>query len=73
MANKIKTVYVVHHSHTDIGYTDLQERILLSQEDYIHSALQLLRKPENQQFRWNCETWFCVRDFLKNADEQLRA
>lgn len=27
MSRQIKTVYVIHHSHTDIGYTDLQERV----------------------------------------------
>ena len=28
MKHSIQTVYVVHHSHTDIGYTDLQERVI---------------------------------------------
>ena len=27
MSRTIQTVYIVHHSHTDIGYTDLQEKI----------------------------------------------
>ena len=31
MAKQIKTVYIVHHSHTDIGYTDLQERVIQGQ------------------------------------------
>ena len=38
MSHTIKTVYVVHHSHTDIGYTDLQERVVQGQVNYIRSA-----------------------------------
>ena len=60
MSHAIKTVYVVHHSHTDIGYTDLQERVVQGQVNYIRSALRILDQPENENFRWNCETWFCV-------------
>ncbi len=67
MSHTIKTMYVVHHSHTDIGYTDLQERVIQCQINYIRSVLQLMKQPENQDFRWNCETWFCVEQFLKTA------
>ncbi len=67
MKHTIRTLYVVHHSHTDIGYTDLQERVVQGQVNYIRSALQLLERPENAAFRWNCETWFCVEQFLKQA------
>ena len=64
---KIKTVYVIHHSHTDIGYTDLQERVIDTQADYIRTVLDIMAKPENTEFRWNCETLFCVEEFFKSA------
>ena len=67
MAHKIKTVYVIHHSHTDIGYTDLQERVIDNQTDYIRTVLSIMKKPEYQGFRWNCETLFCVEEFFKTA------
>lgn len=70
MGNKIKTMYVVHHSHTDIGYTALQERVLDGHTDYIRTVLELMRKKENEDFRWNCETCFCVEQFLKQASEE---
>ena len=28
MTHKIREVYIVHHSHTDVGYTDLQEQLM---------------------------------------------
>lgn len=69
MAHSIKTVYVIHHSHTDIGYTDLQERVIDTQVDYIHTVLSMMEKQENADFRWNCETLFCVEEFFKEATE----
>ena len=69
MAKQIKTVYIVHHSHTDIGYTDLQERVIQGQANYIRTVLDIMSRPENAAFRWNCETWFCVEEFLKTASE----
>lgn len=70
MERKIKTLYVIHHSHTDIGYTDLQERVIDTQVDYIHTVLKMMKMPEYQEFRWNCETLFCVEEFWKEATEE---
>ena len=58
MENQIKTMYVVHHSHTDIGYTDLQERVIDTQAGYIRGVLSMMKRPEYADFRWNCETLF---------------
>lgn len=69
MKHKIQTVYVIHHSHTDIGYTDLQERVIDNQADYIRTVLSILDKPEYQNFRWNCETLFCIEEFFKTSSE----
>ena len=73
MAHSIKTVYVVHHSHTDIGYTDLQERVIAIQVNYIKTVLSMMRQPEYADFRWNCETLYCVEEFWKQASEDDRA
>ena len=71
MNHSIKTIYVVHHSHTDIGYTDLQERILDEQAHYIHSVLDIMKSSEkNADFRWNCETYFCVERFFSQATQE---
>lgn len=70
MAHRIKTVYVIHHSHTDIGYTDLQERVIDTQTDYIRTVLSVMNQPEYEGFRWNCETLFCVEEFFKTASPQ---
>jgi len=63
-------MYVVHHSHTDIGYTDLQERVIDTQTSYIRRVLEIMRRPENAGFRWNCETMFCVEEFLRGAAKE---
>ncbi len=72
MEHRIKTLYIVHHSHTDIGYTDLQERIVDVQVEHIRAAIRDLNRPENQAFRWNCETYFCVERFLEVANAEER-
>jgi len=78
VSKEIKNIYVVHHSHTDIGYTDLQERVIYNHIDYIKSAIDIIKKGYenntiNKDFKWNCETYFCVEKFLEEANEQEKA
>lgn len=71
----IKEVYIVHHSHTDVGYTDLQEQVIYNQANNIRTAVALIKEgiekgTNRKDLRWNCETWYCVEQFLKMASEQ---
>ena len=66
---ELKRVYFVHHSHTDIGYTDAQEVIISRQVEFIKNALKIMRDEKNGGFKWNCETFFCVERFLEEATD----
>ena len=62
MGQKIKNVYIVHHSHTDVGYTDLQEQVIFNQAHNIRRAAELIKEGVEKQtdqkdLKWNCETW----------------
>jgi hypothetical protein len=64
------TLHVIHHSHTDIGYTDTQQRIERLHVDFIRQALGILENRPG--FKWTCETFWAVERFLElaSADER---
>ena len=70
MDNHIKTVLLIQHSHTDIGYTDLQERIIDRQIDNIRSVIRSFDNGENGDYRWVCETFYIVERFLREATDE---
>ncbi len=39
---KMWNVYLIHHSHTDIGYTERQEKIMRYHYDFIRQAIEIL-------------------------------
>ncbi|MGL4800066.1 MAG: hypothetical protein ACRCWY_11835 [Cellulosilyticaceae bacterium] len=61
-------VYVIHHSHTDIGYTDLQEKIMYNHMDYIRKATEMTARHKG--FKWNCESYYCVEKYLEEATQE---
>ncbi|MBD0779876.1 glycosyl hydrolase family 38 [Maribacter sp. ANRC-HE7] len=68
------TVYLVQHSHTDIGYTRQQSEILAEHLRYIDDALDFCDQtddyPKESQFRWTCEVSWTVREYINSRPKQ---
>jgi hypothetical protein len=69
----VQTLLLVHHSHTDVGYTDAQARIAAWQAAFIRQALAAAETPGEAPFKWVCETFWGVEQFLAAADATERA
>lgn len=68
---KRMTIYVIHASHTDVGYTDTQEKMKAHHIGFIREVLELIGKEP--RFKWNCESYWCVQQFLEVATEEEKA
>ncbi|HUC84684.1 MAG TPA: polysaccharide lyase family protein [Candidatus Acidoferrales bacterium] len=71
------TVYILMHSHNDIGYTDLQPNIQQKQAHNVLHALELIRQykdaPLGERFKWNLEVLWPADQFFKIATpDQVR-
>ena len=68
------TLYLMPHSHTDIGYTELQPRVLKNHLEYIDSVIDFCKAtdayPEEARFRWNLEASLIFENYLKNRPEE---
>jgi hypothetical protein len=64
-------VYLLPHSHIDIGYTHLQSDVMRRQWSNIETALDLCAKtagyPPEARFRWNAEVLWAMDAYLRQA------
>ena len=72
------SVYLFHHSHTDIGYTELQSRVVQNHVDYLDSVIDYCREteayPDDAKFRWNIEISWALENFVRTRPEsEVRA
>jgi alpha-mannosidase len=69
-----RDIHLVHHSHTDIGYSHLQAEVETIQNNNIWKALELIDRtkdyPEDSRFVWNVESLWAVENFLGIASER---
>jgi alpha-mannosidase len=69
-------VYVLPHSHVDIGYTDIQPQVERKHWQFLDQAVELCRKtrayPPGAQFKWNPEVVWAVDSYLRQATPEKR-
>ncbi|MFH1719900.1 MAG: glycoside hydrolase, partial [Planctomycetota bacterium] len=69
-------IYVLHHSHVDIGYTHVQTEVVRKHWDYFKQVVELARKtadyPAGSRFKWNVEVLWAVDSYLKQATPEER-
>ncbi len=69
-------IYLMHHTHLDIGYTHTQEDVERRQMGFLDQVLSLIREtddyPPAAQFRWLSEGLWAVESYLKTADDTKR-
>ena len=70
-------IYLLPHSHNDIGYTALQADVEKKQNSNIETGLRLAKEtagyPEGARFKWNVEVLWCVDNYLRAATPEKRA
>ena len=71
------TVYLLPHSHTDIGYTEIQSAIETKQVNNLLEGMAIARRtatyPAGARFVWNVEVLWAADLFLKRLNEAQRA
>ena len=71
------TVYITPHSHTDIGYTEIQTAIEKRQVQNLLDGLAAAKRtasyPPGARFVWNVEVLWAADLYLRRLDEQQRA
>src|ERR1700722_2598022 len=70
-------IYILPHSHHDLGYTDLQANVEEKQILNITRGIELARKtagyPEGSRFVWNLEVLWGADLYMKRGSEEAKA
>ena len=63
-------LFIVPHTHLDVGYTDYQAKVAEAQSRTLDEAMQLIH--DHPEFRFSPDGFWCVRQFLAGRSEDER-
>lgn len=77
MNSPLKTIYLVHHTHTDIGYTHDQPVVMDLHAQFIDQAIECCERtagyPKGSELKWTCETAGTLIHWLRRRpDKQIQ-
>jgi len=71
-----REMWLLPHSHVDIGYSDPQPVVEKEHWRYYEEAIGLAERsaanPEGSRFKWNVEQLWAVETYLRQAGEETR-
>jgi len=71
-----RTIYLLHHSHHDIGYTDVQTEVEKKQWENLDRAVEIanLTKdyPPGAQLKWCSEVMWAVESYLDTVNAEKK-
>lgn len=64
-------IFLIYHSHIDIGYTERQEKMKIYQADFMRQAVDCVLNPANTNtpFKFTAEGFWAVEEYLKRYGE----
>lgn len=69
-----RTIHLLHHSHVDIGYTNVQDEVKQIQWQNLESAIKLASEsqnlPEGERFRWNSEVMWPIESYIREKEPE---
>ncbi len=74
MYEGIRTIYLIHHSHTDVGYTHDQPVVWDLHRRFLYAALDAAERTADADadhaFRWTVETTYPLLRWLESASSR---
>ena len=61
------TIFLIHNTHTDVGFTGTQEEIEYQHYDYLLQVISALESGKYSGFRWQCENTWQIDNFYEHA------
>jgi alpha-mannosidase len=62
-------IYLLQHSHNDLGYTELPTMVYAAHAEYVDQAIQFCKEtaryPKDARFRWNLECSWQLRNYVQ--------